>query len=61
MRNEFKEVKTNMVEMHGWITIRETYEVTDDSNTKAVVDDINHNLDELGCSELKPKWMNTNK
>lgn len=47
-----------MVEMHGWITIRETYEVTDDSNTKAIVDDINRNLDELGCSELKPKWMN---
>lgn len=58
MRNEFKEVKTNMVEMHGWITIRETYEVTDDSNTEAIVDDINRNLDELGCSELKPKWMN---
>ncbi|MBR3462166.1 MAG: hypothetical protein IKH20_05765, partial [Clostridiales bacterium] len=47
-----------MVEMHGWITIRETYEVTDDSNTEAIVDDINRNLDELGCSELKPKWMN---
>ena len=58
MRNKLKEVKTNMVEMHGWITIRETYEVTDDSNTEAIVDDINRNLDELGYSELKPKWMN---
>ena len=48
-----------MVEMHGWITIRETYEVTDDANNiDAIVDDINRNLDELGYPDLKPKWIN---
>jgi hypothetical protein len=47
-----------MVEMHGWITIRETYEVTDEDNLQAIVDEINRDLDELECSELKPKWMN---
>lgn len=48
-----------MVEMHGWITIRETYEVMDDAdNIHAIVDDINRNLDELGYPDLKPKWIN---
>ena len=48
-----------MVEMHGWITIRETYEVTDDAdNIHAIVDDINRNLDKLGYPDLKPKWIN---
>ena len=48
-----------MVEMHGWITIRETYEVTDDANNiDAIVDDINRDLDELGYPDLKPKWIN---
>lgn len=47
-----------MVEMHGWITIRETYEVTDEDNLQTIVDEINRDLDDLECSELKPKWMN---
>jgi len=44
--------------MHGWITIRETYEVTDEDNLQTIVDEINRDLDDLECSELKPKWMN---
>ena len=47
-----------MVEMHGWITIRDTYKATDENNTEAIVDDINCRIKELGYPELVAKWMN---
>lgn len=47
-----------MVEMHGWINIRDTYEATDEDNTPAIVDDINRKIKELGYTELVAKWMN---
>ena len=47
-----------MVEMHGWINIRDTYEATDDNNIAAVVDDINRKIEEKGYPDLAAKWMN---
>lgn len=47
-----------MVELHGWITIRDTYKVTEEDNTHEIVDGINHVIDELGYPDLKAKWMN---
>ena len=37
-----------MVELHGWITIRDTYKVTEEDNTREIADDINRVIDELG-------------
>ena len=47
-----------MVELHGWITIRENYKETDEDNIYEIVDDINRVIYELGYPELKAKWMN---
>lgn len=47
-----------MVEMHGWITIRETYEVTDEDNLNAIVDEVNSELEKLKYINPKVKWMN---
>ena len=47
-----------MVELHGWITIRDTYKVTEEDNTREIADEINRVIDELGYPDLKAKWMN---
>jgi len=47
-----------MVEMHGWITLRDTYEDTDEDKTKTIVDDINSKIKEYGYYDLEATWMN---
>ncbi len=47
-----------MVEMHGWITIRDTFHATDEDNTSAIVDRINKELEKLKYYTSSVKWMN---
>ena len=35
IQGELKGEETNMVEVHGWITLRETYKVVHDDNVEA--------------------------
>lgn len=36
-----------MVEIHGWITIRETYEATDEENFEMILKQVNDELEKL--------------
>lgn len=47
-----------MVEMHGWITIKETFLANDDDNNTAIVSDINNELMKFRYHNSIVKWMN---
>lgn len=47
-----------MVEVHGWITLRETYEVTDEENLEMVLRQINDEIEKLKYSNLQIKRVN---
>lgn len=41
-----------MVEVHGWITLRETYRVTDDEDMERVLREIEEEIRRLACSSI---------
>lgn len=47
-----------MVEVHGWITLRETYEVTDEENFELILNQINDEIQKLKYSNLEIKRIN---
>ena len=47
-----------MVEMHGWITIKETFLANDDDNNTAIISDINNELMKFRYHNSIVKWMN---
>lgn len=47
-----------MVEMHGWITIKETFLANDDDNNTAIISDINNELMKYRYHNSIVKWMN---
>lgn len=47
-----------MVELHCWITIRETYEISDDENIEKLLPFLNKELNELAYYNIKIKRMN---
>ena len=47
-----------MVEIHGWITIRETYEVTDEENFEMILKQVKVELEKLNYCDPQIKWIN---
>lgn len=47
-----------MVEVHGWITIRETYEATDEQNIEVILKKINDEIKKLNYSNLQIRRIN---
>ncbi len=47
-----------MVEIHGWITIRETYEATDEENFEMILKQVNDELEKLNYCNLNIKRIN---
>lgn len=49
-----------MIEMHGWITIRETYECIEDEeeNIREVLSQIKEEIKKIKCSDLEIKVQN---
>lgn len=47
-----------MVELHGWITLRETYEVTDEENFEVILKQINDEIEKLKYSKFEIKMVN---
>lgn len=47
-----------MVEMHGWLTIRDTYKVTDIDNTEKIIKILNQEFKALNYFNPKIEWMN---
>ena len=47
-----------MVEMHGWITLRETYRVADDEDMERVLDEIRKEIRRLVYPALQIKVCN---
>ena len=47
-----------MVEIHGWITIRETYEATDEDNFEMILKQVNDELETLNYCNLNIKRIN---
>ena len=41
-----------MVEIHGWITIRETYEATDEENFEMILKQVNDELENLNIKRI---------
>lgn len=47
-----------MVEIHGWITIRETYEATDEENFEMILKQVNYELEKLNYCNPNIKNIN---
>lgn len=47
-----------MVEVHGWITLRETYEATDEENFEMILKRVNDGIEKLRYSKLQIKRIN---
>lgn len=47
-----------MVEIHGWITIRETYEVTDEENIEMIINQVNIEIEKLNYCKPQIKRIN---
>ncbi len=47
-----------MVEIHGWITIRETYEATDEEHFEMILKQVNDELEKLNYCNLNIKRIN---
>lgn len=47
-----------MVEVHGWITIRETYEATDEENFEVILKEINVEIKKLNYCNPQIKRIN---
>ncbi len=49
-----------MVEVHGWITLRETYKVVDDDNIDALIKLINDEIEKIEYPQIQIKVNNGN-
>ena len=49
-----------MVEVHGWITLRETYKVVDDDNVEPLIKQINNEIDKIEYPQIQIKVNNGN-
>lgn len=49
-----------MVEVHGWITLRETYKVVDDDNVEALIKQINDEIEKIEYPQIQIKVNNGN-
>lgn len=49
-----------MVEVHSWITLRETYKVVDDDNIEALIKQINDEIEKIEYPQIQIKVNNGN-
>lgn len=49
-----------MVEVHGWITLRETYKVVDDDNVEPLIKQINNEIEKIEYPQIQIKVNNGN-
>ena len=47
-----------MVEVHGWITLRETYKVVDDDNVETLLEQINNEIEKIKYPQIQIKVNN---